>query len=185
LEKHEFVPSIDDKKTLLRLARQSIQRFLNVETQDDSATFEGWMSSHNGAFVSLHKKSGELRGCLGRFVSDVPLFKLVQELSVSAASRDYRFSPVKKSELAKIVIEISVLSSLSRVYSLSEIERGKHGIYIKKGNQTGTYLPQVILETNWDIETFVSKCSNDKAGLGYNGWRDAELFVYTAEVFSE
>ena len=49
--------------------------------------------------------------------------------------------------------------------------------------RSGTYLPQVADEVNWTKEEFVSHCSRDKAGLGWDGWRDAELYVYEAIVF--
>ncbi len=182
---NEHKPELSDRKILLRLARNSILSLFSIDLEEEHIELNDWLSAKLGAFVSIHSKKGELRGCLGRIISEIPLHHLIRDLAISAASRDYRFSPVKKSEMDDIVIEISVLSPLKRIYSLSEIERGKHGIYIKSGNRSGTFLPQVILETGWDIETFVSKCSSDKAGIGPDGWKDAELYVYFAEVFSE
>jgi len=185
LEVRDYKPRLREKKVLLKLARNSICRLLSVYFTEEKIEYHEWLSAKIGAFVSIHNKSGELRGCIGRFLSDIPLYLLVQELAVSASSKDYRFNPVKECELDTIVIEISVLSPLNRIYSLKEIVRGKHGIYIKKGNQSGTFLPQVILETGWDIETFVGRCSRDKAGIGWDGWKEAELYTYTAEIFSE
>ena len=185
LKNKEQQPGEQEKKVLLRLARQAISHHFDIDFYLEKSEYSGWLGSESGAFVSIHSKKGELRGCLGRFESNLPLYKLIQELSVSAVSRDYRFSPVEKSELDNITIEISVLSSFTRIYSLNEIIPGKHGIYIKKGSRSGTFLPQVILDTNWDVETFVSRCSEHKARIGPEGWRDAELYIYTAEVFSE
>ena len=93
-----------------------------------------------GAFVTLHKR-GELRGCIGRFNADIPLYKVVQEMAVSAASHDYRFTPVRSSELNNIKIEVSVLTPLKRITSIDEITLGKHGIYIKNELSLGTFLP--------------------------------------------
>ena len=59
----------------------------------------------------------------------------------------------------------------------------RHGIYIRKGYRSGTFLPQVADEVDWTKEEFVGHCSQDKAGLGWDGWRDAELYVYEAIVF--
>ena len=56
-------------------------------------------------------------------------------------------------------------------------------IYIRKGFNSGTYLPQVADEVNWTKEEFVCHCSQDKAGLGWDGWKEAELYVYEAIVF--
>ena len=185
MDKETNYPTPFEKDALLRLARNSINSLFTGIKTIDNTVYNEWLSSNRGAFVSIHTQTGELRGCLGRFISDIPLFMLVKELAVSAARNDYRFPPVKEVELGNLIIEISVLSPLRRIHSISEIERGIHGIYIKRGKNTGTFLPQVILETNWDIETFVSRCSGDKAWIGPDGWKSAELYVYTADVFRE
>ena len=43
-----------------------------------------------GAFVSLYKNK-ELRGCIGRFDPDQPLYKVVQDMAVASSTRDTRF----------------------------------------------------------------------------------------------
>jgi AmmeMemoRadiSam system protein A len=184
-ESHEHKVQLSDKEILLKIARNSILSLFSKGTDEGKTDYTGFLSDKLGAFVSIHTKNGALRGCLGQIISETPLYRLVKNLAKSAASHDYRFNPLKKDELEDIVIEVSVLSPLKRIYSLTEIERGIHGIYIKDGKRSGTFLPQVIQETGWDIETFVSKCSKDKAGLGPDGWKDAEMYVYTAEVFKE
>lgn len=184
-EPQEFIHSPTEKAILLKLARNGVSKYLIGETDTETEEYKGWLSERQGAFVSIHTIDKELRGCIGRITSEKPLHQLVVELAVSAASRDYRFDAVKKSEMKKIIFEISVLSPLHKISSIEEIIGGKHGIYIKKGNQCGTFLPQVFHETGWDIETFVGRCSRDKAGIGWDGWKDAEMYVYTAEIFSE
>ena len=52
-----------------------------------------------------------------------------------------------------------------------------------KGYRSGTFLPQVADEVNWTKEEFVGHCAQDKAGIGWDGWKDAELYVYEAIVF--
>ena len=68
---------------------------------------------------------------------------------------------------------------------IDEIDMGKDGIYMRKGFHTGTFLPQVAQETNWTKEEFLGRCARDKANIGWDGWKDAELYVYEALVFSE
>lgn len=135
-----------------------------------------------GAFVSLHK-NGQLRGCIGHFGEDVPLHEIVAEMARAAAFEDPRFIPLRREELDEIDIEISVLTPMRRIQSLDEFQLHRHGIYIRKGYRSGTFLPQVADEVNWTKEEFVGHCSRDKAGLGWDGWRDAELYVYEAIVF--
>jgi len=185
LAKHQTDPNQEEKAILLRLARNAIQCALDGTAKKEHADIKGWLSTRQGAFVSIHSKSGELRGCIGRFRSRLPLYRLVEELAISTATRDHRFVPIKKEELDNIVIEISILSRLQRIQSLDEIDTARHGIYIIKGDKSGTYLPQVLRENHWDAETAMRKCSHDKAGLGYEGWREAELYVYTSLIIGE
>ena len=142
------------------------------------------LSEKCGAFVSLHKH-GRLRGCIGHFGEDVPLHEIVARMARAAAFEDPRFMPVTRDELADIDIEISVLTPMRRIQSLDEFELHRHGIYIRKGYRSGTFLPQVADEVNWTKEEFVSHCAQDKAGIGWDGWKDkdAELYVYEAIVF--
>ena len=137
-----------------------------------------------GAFVTL-RRDGELRGCIGRFDASEPLYGVVQQMAIAAATEDPRFPPVKAGELAGLEIEISVLTPMRRISSVDEFELGKHGIYMKSGNRSGTFLPQVAAETGWSREEFLGHCARDKAGLGWDGWKTAELYVYEALVFSE
>jgi AmmeMemoRadiSam system protein A len=106
-------------------------------------------------------------------------------MAIAAATEDYRFPPVEGQEVNQLDIEISVLTPMRRVGSIDEIELGKHGIYIRKGTRGGTFLPQVATETGWSKEEFLGHCAQDKAGIGWDGWKDAEIYVYEAKVFSE
>ena len=181
----DFVLSENDKKMLKEIALQSIKDSLDgksVSVRDSLMQDYPMLSKKCGAFVSLHKH-GHLRGCIGHFGEDTPLYEIVAEMARAAAFEDPRFMPVSREELDDIDIEISVLTPMRRIQSLDEFELHRHGIYIRKGYRSGTFLPQVADEVNWTKEEFVGHCSQDKAGLGWNGWKDAELFVYEAIVF--
>ena len=183
-EEKAFSLSDEEKKMLKKIAYESIRDSLDGK---DFAlpTLNSQLSTLNskcGAFVSLHKQ-GRLRGCIGHFGEDIPLYEIVAEMARAAAFEDPRFSPLRRDELDDIDIEISVLTPMRRIQSLDEFELHRHGIYIRKGYRSGTFLPQVADEVNWTKEEFVSHCSQDKAGLGWDGWKDAELYVYEAIVF--
>ncbi len=181
----EFL-NTDDKKKLLFLARTTIETYLETGGlfKPETSEYSPALLKKAGAFVTLHKK-GKLRGCIGRFDAEEPLYKIVQEMAIASATRDYRFTPVSKTELPEIDIEISVLTPLRKIQSIDEIVLGKHGIYLKKGMQSGTFLPQVATDTKWTLEEFLGHCARDKAGIGWDGWKDAEIYVYEAIVFSE
>jgi len=181
-----FNLSDEDKKTLLRIARHTIDKYINqgIVPEIDASGFSETLKTPAGAFVTLHE-NGDLRGCIGTFSPTKPLYLVVQEMAISASTKDYRFSKVTSSEIKKIDIEISVLTPMKKINSISEIKLGKHGIYIKKGMNGGTFLPQVATETGWSLDEFLGHCSRDKAGIGWDGWKDADIFIYEALVFEE
>ena len=191
----EFMLSDDEKRILKEIALTSIKDSLDGKRITEPTSLTATLKQKCGAFVSLHKQ-GRLRGCIGHFGEEggsqrpgeslgghQPLHKIVAEMARAAAFEDPRFSPVRKEELEDIDIEISVLTPMRRIQSLDEFELHRHGIYIRRGYRSGTFLPQVADEVNWTKEEFVSHCAQDKAGIGWDGWKDAELYVYEAIVF--
>ena len=180
----EFTLTDADKKQLKEIALQSIKDSLDSKpiARPTLHSQLSILNSKCGAFVSLHKY-GRLRGCIGHFGEDYPLHEIVAEMARAAAFEDPRFTPVTREELDDIDIEISVLTPMRRIQSIDEFELHRHGIYVRKGFRSGTFLPQVADEVNWTKEEFIGHCSQDKAGLGWDGWRDAELYVYKAIVF--
>jgi MEMO1 family protein len=185
-EKMGFDLNEHEKKELLSIARQTItQQITNTKHLEiDAAKLTANIKTKCGAFVTLHKQ-GMLRGCIGHFEADKPLYKVVQEMAVAASTQDYRFPTVTSAEVKDIELEISVLTPMRKINSIDEIELGRHGIYIKKGFQSGTFLPQVATETGWNKEQFLGYCAQEKAGIGWDGWKDADIFIYEALVFGE
>ena len=178
----EFVLTDDEKRMLKEIALTSIEDSLRGKPITEHPSLTATLCQKCGAFVSLHKQ-GRLRGCIGHFGEDVPLHEIVAEMSRAAAFDDPRAMPVARDELSELDLEISVLTPMRRIQSLDEFELHRHGIYIRKGRRSGTFLPQVADEVNWTKEEFVSHCAQDKACIGWNGWKDAELYVYEAIVF--
>lgn len=185
-EKEAFYLTDNDKTALLKEARSALEKLLSgrATSRPDLKGCSDAVYAHCGAFVTLHKR-GKLRGCIGRIVSDEPLLNTVHDMALSAAVNDSRFPPVTAKELDEIDIEISVLSPLKRIKDISEIELGKHGIYMVKGLSSGVFLPQVAEGTGWDMESFLGHCARDKAGIGWDGWKQATIFTFTATVFGE
>lgn len=180
-----FSFSEDERSQLFSLARKSIKA--KLENTVDPAIPESLspkLSEPLGAFVTL-RIDGALRGCIGRFVSSEPLYEVVQASAVSSAFGDPRFSPMTKEEFDKTEFEITVLGPLRRINNIEELILGKHGIYIRKGSRTGTMLPQVATEHNWTKEQFLGYTARDKTGIGWDGWKDAELYIYEGIVIEE
>jgi AmmeMemoRadiSam system protein B/AmmeMemoRadiSam system protein A len=183
---NSFSFSEEEKKQLFAIAKNSIRSMLydNKKFVIDEKSIPENLKKPMGAFVTL-KINGALRGCIGRFISSEPLYNVVQASAISSAFEDPRFSPLTKEEYKKTDIEITVLGPLKKINNINEIVLGKHGIYIKKGSRSGTMLPQVAIENGWTVEEFLGFTSRDKAGLGWDGWKDAEISIYEGVVLED
>jgi len=53
-----------------------------------------------------------------------------------------------------------------------------------KDEQHGVFLPQVAVKTGWTVEEYLGHCSKDKARMGWDGWRDADIYVFEAIIVS-
>lgn len=176
----------EQRKKLLGIARNSIEAYLRTGKKLELSEQDPVLLKEMGAFVTLNER-GELRGCIGNLAGDKPLYLMARDMAVEAAVGDPRFTPLEADELAAIEIEISVLSPLERIDSVEKIRMGEHGVLVRKGFNSGVFLPQVATETGWSKEEFLSNLCLHKAGLSPGAWKDksTEIYIFTAEVFSE
>ncbi|RII29913.1 MAG: AMMECR1 domain-containing protein [Geobacter sp.] len=173
-----------EQRELLKIARETIVTVINTGKIPPLKTDSPGLNTESGCFVTI-KQQGHLRGCIGNFVSDQPLYQLVQEMAVAAATRDPRFYPMKAPDLADFDLEISVLSPLEKIDSVDRIQVGRHGIYLVKDSFRGVLLPQVATEYGWDRDTFL-KHTCLKAGLQENAWqKECDIYIFSAQVFGE
>ncbi|MBT1071839.1 AmmeMemoRadiSam system protein A [Pelotalea chapellei] len=173
-----------EQKELLKIARETVMACVKAEKLPVFTVTSPGMSAARGCFVTINQE-GHLRGCIGNFVSDKPLYSLVQEMAIAAATQDPRFYPLKPKDLENFELEISVLSTLKKISSVNEIQVGTHGLYIIKNTYRGVLLPQVAAEYGWDRETFLNHTCI-KAGLPENTWKkECEIYTFTAMVFRE
>jgi AmmeMemoRadiSam system protein A len=173
-----------DRRELLRIARATLREYLVTGYLPPGAPHRKSLLAPSGAFVTVYV-SGQLRGCMGRVDADTPIYLAVEQLAVSAATRDPRFEPVRIEELNDAHLEISILSPL-RIGAPDEVEVGRHGLVITRGPRRGLLLPQVAVKHEWDRHRFLDEtCA--KAGLPAGAWRepDTRLELFTAEVFAE
>ncbi len=173
----------EQKAALLKLARDTIASRL-TDTPRPGDTSDAELKEKRGAFVTLRKR-GALRGCIGEIEATQPLWDVVGKMAIQSAFHDPRFPTLTKAELDKIEIEISVLTPMERIAGPEEIEIGVHGLFIRKGFNSGLLLPQVATRYDWDPVTFLQQTCH-KAGLGTDDWKsDAQIWRFSAEIFSE
>lgn len=173
-----------EKSILLELAGRAIAEEIAPHTNLSYERTDLPEALHRkcGAFVSLYVDQ-KLRGCIGTFSEEEPLYKNIETMAVSAASHDSRFTPIQALELSQLQLEISILTPRQLIRDPSEIIIGLHGIYIKLNSKRGTLLPQVAVKEKWTVKEFLGNCSKYKAGIGWDGWKAAEIYTYEAIVF--
>ena len=172
-----------ERKGLLGIARRALDGYLGAGKIPPEEGVQGKLAAYGAAFVTL-TKNGRLRGCIGYTEAVAPLFKVVQECAVAAATEDPRFPHVSPEELPSLRVEISVLTPLVPIRP-EEVVVGRHGLMVAQGGMRGLLLPQVPVEWGWDRETFLDQVCV-KAGLPPSAWRHgATLRAFTAEVFGE
>lgn len=158
------------------------------ENEDDTEndTVKMLFEKKLGAFVTL-KNKGQLRGCLGEFEPQKNLLEVIKDRTIAVVSEDPRFEPVTKEELPDIKIEISVLTPMRKISDWRKIKLGEQGVTIVKGNNGGTFLPQVATDTGWSLEEFLGQLCSQKAGLAWDCYKDLEtqIYVYEAKVMEE
>ncbi len=175
-----------EREVLLGTAHNAIMGMLDrrKNTLPDKDVLTDMLKSQLGAFVSVYI-GDELRGCIGRMETSEMLFQTVHNMAKAAAMHDTRFEPVSAREIDTLAIEISVLTPLKKIDSIEEIVPGKHGILIRKDYKSGTFLPQVARRTGWDTEEMLRQCAERKAGIGPDGWKEADIFIYEAIIISD
>ena len=92
----------------------------------------------------------------------------------------------KLNELKNLDYEISVLSEPQLIDDWHKIKLGEHGVIVRRGRQSGVFLPQVATETGWSLEEFLGQLCSQKAGLPndcYKTDKQVELLIFTAQVF--
>ena len=131
------------------------------------------LAERAGAFVSI-KKLGALRGCIGTIspVQDNLAEEIVNN-AISACSRDPRFDPVRREELADLNVSVDVLSEAEPVNSLSELDVIRYGVIVSKGYRRGLLLPN--LEGVDSVEEQIS-IALSKAGINPSEGYSVERF---------
>lgn len=179
----------EDKKTLLELARESIQSFYE-DKHVDLLKYSGYKEDL-GVFVTL-KINNELRGCIGYPGPYYPLNQAIMNAARAAAFEDTRFDPLTEEEFKKVKLEISVLTKPKLIEVkdyheyLRKIEVGRDGLIIEYGPNSGLLLPQVPTEWGWDTEEYLENLCY-KAGLSKDEWKEpgVKIFAFQAIIFSE
>ena len=175
---------------LTRLARAAIAAEWDSEGGASSTPpHPAWLDAPGAVFVTLTQAS-QLRGCIGSLEAHRSLAEDVQANARAAAFADPRFAPLRREELARTRIEVSLLSAPTAMDfrdeadALAQLRPGIDGVILEAGWHRATFLPQVW-EQLPDPRQFIAHLKA-KAGLPANAWpADIRLSRYTVEKYRE
>lgn len=95
------------------LAKLAIEAYIKIgKTISPSDNLSKVMLTKKaGVFVSIHKKDGSLRGCIGTFMpTKKTIAREIITNAIAAATQDPRFPPVTEQELPDLEISVDILS---------------------------------------------------------------------------
>lgn len=175
----------DELKALVRKALKEavMNHALLPATEPDSMA----LLNAKPCFITFHVKD-KLRGCIGTYSEDNPLWDNVRQYTFYSACRDPRFEPISKRELPDVHFTISILSPLQQLPNTGEADLlqllriGEDGLLLKQSQRTAIFLPAVWQKLP-TADEFVTALK-EKGGWDSDYWSpDIEIFIFTTEVF--
>jgi|SRR5581483_2601356 AmmeMemoRadiSam system protein A len=169
---------------LVALARRAIEEYVRCGERPRVAAEEfsdAGLPERAGVFVSIHKKNGDLRGCVGTFLpTRANLAEEVIENAIASATRDPRFYPIQEWELDDLDISVDVLSEPEPIQSISELDPQVYGVIVtdREGVRRGLLLP--MLEQVKTAEQQVA-IAREKAFIGAD--EPVNLFRFRVQRF--
>ncbi len=177
--------STEQSHAMLKIVCDALYAGVNSDTYMPALPEVAGLESRCGCFVTL-KTASQLRGCIGCFVSQQPLYLTLAEYARASLLEDPRFvgRRIQLAELPRVDIDISVLTPLQPCTDPENIRLGIDGIYVRSRFGSGCFLPQVASETGWSVAEFWGNCCQQKAGLSYDAWKgkDVDLAVFQADI---
>ena len=169
-----------EKADMIKTAKKTTEMYVKTGVINKGEYHSKKLDRRLACFVTI-KDGDELRGCIGTIEPVDTLYNSIIENSISAATRDPRFKPIKEKELVNLNYEVSVLSvpeliQPESVDSLFSAIKGK-GVIINKDMRRGVYLPQVWEHFKSEGDFLSSLCQ--KAGLFKEEWKDYKAMKFS------
>lgn len=162
----------------VKLAKDTIEMYIKKQEipEMDSIPVE-LRTKRAGCFVSIHKKNGSLRGCIGTIR---PVYKnLAGEIisnAVAAATQDTRFEPINENELDNLSISVDILSAPESIESEKDLDIKKYGLIVQAiDGREGLLLPDIEGIDSIDKQISIAR---EKAGID----KDEQISLYRFAV---
>ena len=137
------------------LAKLAVEAFVRegkiIESPKDLS--KEFLERRSGTFVTIMKNE-RLRGCVGTYLfTQESIIEEIIQNAIAAASKDYRFGPIRKEELTLLEYIVYILSKPELVRSISELDPKKYGIIVKTLPIVSTNKSDVVLNTHIPAKT--------------------------------
>jgi AmmeMemoRadiSam system protein A len=133
-------------KKLADIARRALRAHLATPARSWRDEVESAAGSPRlPVFVTLRRRDGALRGCIGSLKPQEANVALeTARIAVLSATEDPRFDRVGYAELEELSIEVSVLMPEEPFEDPRELDDGKHGVVVRDDSgRQGVLLPGV------------------------------------------
>jgi MEMO1 family protein len=183
--------SARDLPTLKKMAERCLKEIVRTKTDNISISkmtdvnlLPLSLRQKRGAFITVTKQN-KPRSFFGTVPPLKSLYLIVLENTGKAVLYDSKSTPVTEDEIPFLELHISVLSQLSPIKSYHDIELGRHGIAIEKGQMHAAFLPNIAVDQGWNIEETLNNLSV-MAGLSPDSWQQSEchIMVFTTQTYS-
>ena len=161
---------------LVKLAKRAVETYIKTGKVLKVRRMTAEMLERSGVFVSIHKKDGDLRGCIGTFLPTQP--NVADETvvnAISAATRDPRFFPITEDELDDLEYSVDLLSPPEACDSIDKLDPKRYGCIVENGPRRGLLLPDLEGVETADEQVAIA-CQ--KAGI----FPDEDIVLYRFEV---
>ena len=118
---------------LVSLAKEAVEKYIKEKkvARPSIDLPKEFLEEKSGVFVTI-EKDGELRGCIGTYLSTKE--NIAEEViynAIAAATEDYRFGMVEERELPFLSYAVYILSVPEPVKDIKELNPQKYGIIVK------------------------------------------------------
>jgi len=127
----------------------------------------GVLARRAGVFVTIYKRDGSLRGCMGTIGPTEPnIVRQTEYCAKMAALEDPRFHPVRADELENLTFEVSVLYEPEPIASKEYLDPKTYGVIISAADgRRALMLPGIEQLDTIDKQLAATR---QKAGIGPN-----------------
>lgn len=172
----------EQQQALLKLAREAIQEGFEGKEFFEKERFQ----EKKAVFVSLYLKE-QYHNSMGITETHIPIGIGIPHVARHAAFKDKKVEKIRKKEMNKLQIEISILEPYEEIKPEEYQEKIKEGYGLKAEYQNfnGIILPHLFTKGEGAQPMLNQICM--KAGLLEDAWKNGDIKIsrFKAETFKE